>query len=126
MRPLPMTLPPLILLSGDSFSQETKWFSVFHLLISHPTSLTTVIAVMTSMPSIWVRSVPVDLLFRCAVKGRFRYSDLKEAIPAGYGMGVAAGDYDGDGLPDLYLTQYGRSILYRNNGGWHVHRRYRK
>jgi enediyne biosynthesis protein E4 len=34
----------------------------------------------------------------------------------GYGMGVAIGDYNGDGFPDLYLTQYGRSILYHNNG----------
>jgi len=34
----------------------------------------------------------------------------------GYGQGVAVGDYDGDGLPDLYVTQYGRSILYHNNG----------
>jgi enediyne biosynthesis protein E4 len=34
----------------------------------------------------------------------------------GYGMGVAAGDYNGDGFPDLYVTQYGRSILYHNNG----------
>jgi hypothetical protein len=34
----------------------------------------------------------------------------------GYGMGAAVGDYDGDGLPDLYVTQYGRSILYHNNG----------
>ena len=31
-------------------------------------------------------------------------------------MGVAVGDYDGDGFPDLYLTQYGSSILYHNNG----------
>src|SRR5579864_930401 len=34
----------------------------------------------------------------------------------GYGMGVAVGDYDGDGFPDLYVTQYDRSILYHNNG----------
>ncbi len=34
----------------------------------------------------------------------------------GYGMGVAVGDYDGDGLPDLFVSQYGRSILYHNNG----------
>ncbi len=33
-----------------------------------------------------------------------------------YGMGVAVGDYDRDGLPDLYVTQYPRSILYHNNG----------
>jgi hypothetical protein len=34
----------------------------------------------------------------------------------GYGFGVAAGDYDGDGFPDLYVTQFGRSILFHNNG----------
>lgn len=33
-----------------------------------------------------------------------------------YGMGVAVGDYDGDGFPDIYVTQYDRSILYHNNG----------
>ena len=34
----------------------------------------------------------------------------------GYGMGIAVGDYNNDGLPDLYVTQVGRNILYRNNG----------
>src|SRR5271155_3897314 len=34
----------------------------------------------------------------------------------GFGMGVAVGDYDGDGFPDIYVAQYGRSILYHNNG----------
>jgi enediyne biosynthesis protein E4 len=47
------------------------------------------------------------------------FTDVTEAagvLGGGYGMGVAAGDYDGDGFPDLYVTQYGRSILYHNNG----------
>jgi hypothetical protein len=26
------------------------------------------------------------------------------------------GDYDADGFPDLYVTQYPRSVLYHNNG----------
>ena len=34
----------------------------------------------------------------------------------GFGQGVAVGDYDGDGFPDLYVSQYGHSILYHNNG----------
>ena len=30
-------------------------------------------------------------------------------------MGVAVGDYDNDGWPDIFVTAYGRCILYRNN-----------
>ena len=33
-----------------------------------------------------------------------------------FGMGVAVGDYDNDGFPDLYVTAYGRATLYHNNG----------
>lgn len=33
-----------------------------------------------------------------------------------WGMGVAAGDYDNDGWPDLYVCNYGPNTLYRNNG----------
>ncbi len=34
----------------------------------------------------------------------------------GYGLGVAAGDYDNDGDLDLYLNNFGPNVLYRNNG----------
>lgn len=34
----------------------------------------------------------------------------------GYGMGVAVGDIDNDGFPDLYITALGSNALYRNNG----------
>ncbi|MBA2647127.1 MAG: CRTAC1 family protein [Pyrinomonadaceae bacterium] len=33
-----------------------------------------------------------------------------------YGMGAAIGDYDNDGDPDLYITNFGPNFLYRNNG----------
>ena len=35
---------------------------------------------------------------------------------AGYGFGVAVGDYDNDGFEDLYVTAYGGNKLYHNNG----------
>ncbi len=34
----------------------------------------------------------------------------------GYGMGVAAADYDNDGYEDLFVTGYGGNHLYHNNG----------
>ncbi len=32
-----------------------------------------------------------------------------------WGMGCAVGDYDNDGWPDLYVTNYGKNRLYHNN-----------
>jgi enediyne biosynthesis protein E4 len=48
------------------------------------------------------------------------FTDVTEKAGVGgeghYGQGVAVGDYNNDGFPDLYVTGYGRAILYRNNG----------
>src|ERR1700688_1617053 len=41
---------------------------------------------------------------------------LANAGDGNYGMGVAVGDYDNNGYPDLYVTSYGKNILYHNNG----------
>ena len=58
-----------------------------------------------------------NALYRNNRDGTFTDATEKAgALGGGYGMGVAVGDYDGDGWPDLYVTQYGRSILYHNNG----------
>ena len=58
-----------------------------------------------------------NALYRNNRDGTFTDVTLKAGVAgSGYGMGVAVGDYDGDGMPDLYITCYGRNILYRNNG----------
>src|SRR2546425_9596520 len=48
------------------------------------------------------------------------FTDVTEKAGVGaeglYGQGVAVGDFDNDGFPDLYVTGYGRAILYHNNG----------
>ncbi len=34
-----------------------------------------------------------------------------------YGLGVAVGDFNNDGYPDIYLTGFGQNRLFRNTGG---------
>jgi hypothetical protein len=49
--------------------------------------------------------------------GRFEDATDRAGLGgAGYGMGVAVGDYDNDGDEDLYVTAYGGNRLYRNTG----------
>jgi hypothetical protein len=61
--------------------------------------------------------VPVkSRLFKNLGNGRFR--DVTDEVGLGhqgYGMGVAVGDIDNDGYPDLFLTCYGKpNVLYHN------------
>ncbi len=57
-------------------------------------------------------------LYRNNGDGTFTDVTEKAGVAASglFGMGVAAGDYDNDGFPDLSVIGYGRSVLYRNNG----------
>jgi hypothetical protein len=58
-----------------------------------------------------------NALYRNNRDGTFTDVTEEAGVPGGgYGMGVAVGDYNSDGFPDIYVTQYDRSILYRNNG----------
>ena len=51
--------------------------------------------------------------------GALTFTDVTDAsgiTTTGYGMGVATGDFDNDGFVDLYVTSYGASQLFHNNG----------
>ncbi len=62
---------------------------------------------------------PTNQLF--ANRGDGTFDDVTDAsgdaAHAGYGMGTCAGDVNGDGLPDLFLTNTGPDALLLNEGG---------
>ncbi len=52
-------------------------------------------------------------------EGNWKFTDVtREAGLAVtcYGLGVAVGDYDNDGHPDLFLNNFGTDLLFRNDG----------
>jgi hypothetical protein len=57
-------------------------------------------------------------LYRNNGDGTFTNVTEKAGVGAAdlFGMGVAVGDYNNDGYPDLFVLGYGRCILYHNNG----------
>jgi enediyne biosynthesis protein E4 len=59
-----------------------------------------------------------NALYKNNRDGTFTDVTAKAGVVGGtsFGMGVAVGDYDNDGFPDLFVTAYGRPTLYRNNG----------
>jgi hypothetical protein len=61
---------------------------------------------------------PRSALYRNNRDGTFTDVTVQAGVGADglFGMGVAVGDSDNDGYPDLMVLGYGRSILYHNNG----------
>ncbi len=60
----------------------------------------------------------INRLFRN--DGKWSFTDVTETAgggDGGYAMGVAVGDIDADGDPDLYITNAGRNTMLRNDGG---------
>ena len=78
---------------------------------------------LSTGPAIAAR--PRDRLFRNDLGGpdasgtrEMSFVDVSDSAglrAVGYGMGVATGDFDNDGWPDLYVTNLGSNQLWRNN-----------
>ena len=66
------------------------------------------------------KTAPTQALYRNDGKGHFddvtKQAGLDRTF---YGQGVAVGDYDNDGDPDLYITAIGGGHLFRNDGKGH-------
>ncbi|MCZ6602939.1 MAG: VCBS repeat-containing protein, partial [Planctomycetota bacterium] len=60
---------------------------------------------------------PRNALYRNNGDGTFSdVTDESGTGDIGYGMGCAMADYDNDGDPDIYVTNFGPNVLYRNRG----------
>jgi enediyne biosynthesis protein E4 len=63
---------------------------------------------------------PHNHLYRNDGNGHFTdVTDNSGLNPDMYSIAVAAADYDNDGLVDLLVTAYGKTVLYRNDGNGH-------
>jgi len=61
----------------------------------------------------------VRLYHQDGANGRLHFTDVTESArltARGWGMGVSVGDFNNDGLPDIYVTGYGHNVLYQNLG----------
>ena len=63
-------------------------------------------------------SAPTNRLYRNRRDGTFEdVTDTVGLRRSGWASSVCAGDYDNDGWTDLFVTYYGRNVLYKNVGG---------
>ncbi len=60
---------------------------------------------------------PISHLFKNNRDGTFTDVTAKAGVGhAGWGQGVCIGDYDNDGFDDLFVSYFGKNVLYHNNG----------
>jgi hypothetical protein len=62
----------------------------------------------------------ITLYHQDSDSGNVHFTDVTQSAgltTRGWGNAIAVGDFDNDGLPDLYVTGYGHNVLYHNLGG---------
>ena len=60
---------------------------------------------------------PTSHLFKNNRDGTFTDVTAKAGVAhSGWGQGVCVGDYDNDGYEDLFVSYFGKNVLYHNNG----------
>ena len=70
----------------------------------------------SDLPGMTSSIPPTNRLYRND-GGTFTHITTEASVgDTGYGLGCCVGDYNNDGFTDLYVTNYGPNVLYRNNG----------
>ncbi len=67
-------------------------------------------------------AAPEAVLYRNL--GGFKFEDVTQKAGlthTGWGQGVCAGDIDNDGYNDIFITEWGRNVLYHNQGNGTFH-----
>jgi enediyne biosynthesis protein E4 len=63
------------------------------------------------------QTLPSNHLYHNLQNGTYEdVTDKAGANDQAYGMGATIGDYNNDGFPDIFVSNYGQNILYKNNG----------
>lgn len=71
----------------------------------------------SALPGMKVDKPPCNRLYKNL--GGFRFIDVTEKAgvgDTGYGLAVATADFDNDGDQDIYISNWGPNVFYRNNG----------
>lgn len=70
----------------------------------------------SDLPGIVSPTLPTNRLYRNDGDTFTDVTTHASVGDTGYGLGCCVGDYNNDGFTDLYVTNYGANVLYRNNG----------
>ena len=103
--------------SGRLYYLETMGSGAAFLDYDNDGDLDLYIVNSAPLPGFVTDTLPTNVFYRN--DGNKGFTDVTAEAGVGhlgYGMGCGTADYDNDGDPDLYVTNFGENVLYRNNG----------
>ena len=103
--------------SGRKFGIETMGSGVAFLDYDDDGYVDLYIVNSADLPGHVSESPPQNALYQNRGDGSFTEVGQEVGVAdTSYGMGCAVGDYDNDGDPDLFISNVGPNVLYRNDG----------